>query len=79
MLSARPISLNADLDIPTHSILTTKTPGRKAHKGRGALQENALQSGAKTVLSKKNVLKTPLRPGTVRESPVMICNHHLRD
>ena len=66
MLSARPISLNADVDVPAHTILHTKTPVRKAFKGRNALQENAFRSGAKTVLSKKNVLQTPFRPGTVR-------------
>ena len=64
MLSSRPISLNADIDVP-HSILNAKTPGRKL-KGRNALQENAVHSGAKTVLTKKNVLQTPFRPGTAR-------------
>ncbi|KAM5536717.1 hypothetical protein V8D89_009644 [Ganoderma adspersum] len=63
MLSSRPISLNGDVDVE-QSILNAKTPGRKALKGRTALQENTLHSGAKTVLSKKNVLQTPFRPGT---------------
>ncbi|KAM5536727.1 hypothetical protein V8D89_009654 [Ganoderma adspersum] len=63
MLSSRPVSLNGDVDVQ-QSILNAKTPGRKALKGRTALQENALHNGAKTVLSKKNVLQTPFRPGT---------------
>ncbi|KAM5536721.1 hypothetical protein V8D89_009651 [Ganoderma adspersum] len=63
MLSSRPISLNGDVDVE-QSILNAKTPGRKALKGRTALQENTVHSGAKTVLSKKNVLQTPFRPGT---------------
>ncbi|RPD54425.1 hypothetical protein L226DRAFT_575445 [Lentinus tigrinus ALCF2SS1-7] len=66
MLSARPISLNADVDVPTHTILNTKTPGRKGAKGRNALQENAIHHGSKTVLTKKNVLQTPFRPGPVQ-------------
>ena len=66
MLSARPISLNADVDVYQQPILNTKTPGRKGLKGRSALQENALHNGAKTVLTKKNVLQTPFRPGTAR-------------
>lgn len=67
MLSARPISLNADVDVQQqHAILNTKTPGRKALKGRNALQENVLHNGAKTVLTKRNVLQTPFRPGTAR-------------
>ena len=65
MLSSRPISFNGDVDVP-QSILNAKTPGRKALKGRTALQENALYAGAKTVLSKKNILQTPFRPGTAR-------------
>ncbi|KAI0328352.1 hypothetical protein GY45DRAFT_1355205 [Cubamyces sp. BRFM 1775] len=64
MLSARPISFNGDIDVATQPILNAKTPGRKALKNRAALQENAVHSGAKTVLSKKNVLQTPFRPGT---------------
>ncbi|RDX40852.1 hypothetical protein OH76DRAFT_1423462 [Lentinus brumalis] len=64
MLSARPISFNADIDVLSHTILNTKTPGRKGAKGRNALQENTIQNGSKTVLSKKNVLQTPFRPGT---------------
>ena len=66
MLSSRPISFNGDVDVP-QSILNAKTPGLKALKGRTALQENALHAGgAKTVLSKKNILQTPFRPGTAR-------------
>lgn len=68
MLSTRPISLNADIDAPTHTISNTKTPGRKGSKGRNALQENAILQGPKTVLTKKNVLQTPFRPGTARRS-----------
>ena len=71
MLSARPISLNADVDVYQQPILNTKTPGRKGLKGRSALQENALHNGAKTVLTKKNVLQTPFRPGTARRSLIM--------
>ncbi|PIL29678.1 hypothetical protein GSI_08116 [Ganoderma sinense ZZ0214-1] len=63
MLSSRPISFNGDVDVQ-QSILNAKTPGRKALKGRSVLQENALHNGAKTVLSKKNILQTPFRPGT---------------
>ncbi|KAI1787440.1 hypothetical protein LXA43DRAFT_1098270 [Ganoderma leucocontextum] len=63
MLSSRPISFNADIDVP-QSTLNAKTPARKALKGRSALQENAIHSGAKTVFSKKNILHTPFRPGT---------------
>ncbi|TBU24368.1 hypothetical protein BD309DRAFT_1000406 [Dichomitus squalens] len=62
MLSSRPIPINADIDAP-HSILNAKTPGRK-FKGRNALQENAIYSGSKTVLSKKSHIQTPFRPGT---------------
>ncbi|KAI0355791.1 hypothetical protein OH77DRAFT_1424747 [Trametes cingulata] len=64
MLSTRPIAVNADADAATQPVLNTKTPGRKGFKNRAALQENAIHSGAKTVLSKKNVLHTPFRPGT---------------
>ncbi|OSC96766.1 hypothetical protein PYCCODRAFT_1462302 [Trametes coccinea BRFM310] len=64
MLSTRPIALNSDVDIASQPVLHAKTPGRKL-KNRAALQENAIiHSGAKTVLSKKNVLQTPFRPGT---------------
>ncbi|KAI0665867.1 hypothetical protein C8Q78DRAFT_985369 [Trametes maxima] len=64
MLSTRPISLDANID-SVQPILTAKTPGRvKGLKNRAALQENAIHSGAKTVLSKKSVLQTPYRPGT---------------
>ncbi|KAI0646007.1 hypothetical protein C8Q79DRAFT_1010884 [Trametes meyenii] len=64
MLSTRPIALSTDVDT-VQPILTTKTPGRaKGLKNRAALQENAIHSGAKTVLSKKSVLQTPFRPGT---------------
>ncbi|KAI0663658.1 hypothetical protein C8Q70DRAFT_372219 [Cubamyces menziesii] len=64
MLSARPISFNGDIDVAAQPILNAKTPGRKVLKNRAALQENAVHSGAKTVLSKKNILQTPFRPGT---------------
>ncbi|KAI8972177.1 hypothetical protein BD414DRAFT_469542 [Trametes punicea] len=65
MLSTRPIALEADIDVASQPILHAKTPGRKTLKNRAALQENAvIHSGAKTVLSKKNVLQTPFRPGT---------------
>ncbi|KAI0369622.1 hypothetical protein BV20DRAFT_967575 [Pilatotrama ljubarskyi] len=65
MLSTRPVALNADADLDTQPMMNAKTPGRKAFKNRAALQENAIvHSGAKTVLSKKNVLRTPFRPGT---------------
>ncbi|KAI9067520.1 hypothetical protein FKP32DRAFT_1588511 [Trametes sanguinea] len=66
MLSTRPIALNADVDVDIASqpVLHAKTPGRKL-KNRAALQENAIvHSGAKTVMSKKNILQTPFRPGT---------------
>ncbi|KAI0349132.1 hypothetical protein OH77DRAFT_1432325 [Trametes cingulata] len=69
MLSTRHIALNADADAATQPILNTKTPGRKAFKNGAALQENAIHSCAKTVLSKKNVPHTPFRPGTARKPP----------
>ncbi|KAH9859150.1 hypothetical protein C2E23DRAFT_801641 [Lenzites betulinus] len=64
MLSSRPIAFNSDVDVAVQPNLNAKTPGRKTLKNRAALQENALYSGAKTVLSKKNGLQTPFRPGT---------------
>ncbi|KAI0762169.1 hypothetical protein BD413DRAFT_586215 [Trametes elegans] len=64
MLSTRPIALDHESDVLVQPNPNAKTPGRKALKNRAALQENAVHSGAKTVLSKKNVMHTPFRPGT---------------
>ena len=74
MLSSRPIAFNGDVDVQ-QSILNAKTPGRKALKGRTALQENTLHNGAKTVLSKKNILQTPFRPGTARTHTLTLPSH----
>ncbi|KAI0820075.1 hypothetical protein BC628DRAFT_1341855 [Trametes gibbosa] len=64
MLSSRPIAFNSDIDIALQPNFNAKTPGRKTVKNRAALQENALYSGAKTVLSKKHGLQSPFKPGT---------------
>ena len=70
--------VHLDVDVQ-QSILNAKTPARKALKGRTALQENSLhgaKTGAKTVLSKKNILHTPFRPDSARTHTVTLPSHH---
>lgn len=72
MLSSR--SIHLDVNGRSHNLSTARTPGKMGGKGRGGLQENAINQGAMTVggKGKRVALNTTGQPHSLRKSLLKI-------